>query len=106
VSRFFRANLPAPKEYLAAARLIYAASYFGTRTVTVARVADRLEYSSPQSFGRHVKTVMGMTAMNFRYRYSAEAMIAYFVTKLITPHAATIRSFDPFGARPAVDDAV
>jgi methylphosphotriester-DNA--protein-cysteine methyltransferase len=100
MSRFFRVKLPAPKGYLSAARLMYAAAYFDNSGLSVAKVADRLEYSSPQSFGRNIRTTMGMTAVNFRYRYSLQGMTDYFVRTLITPHRETLRTFDPFGARP------
>jgi AraC-like DNA-binding protein len=106
MSRFFRAGLPAPKDYLAAARLIYASALFEKRSTSVARVADRLEYSSPQSFGRHIKTTMGMTAVNFRYRYSLQAMVDHFTKKLITPHREVLHTFDPFGGRQTKQDVV
>ena len=99
MSRFFRAGLPAPKQYLAGARLMYAASYLENRLMSVAKVADRLDYSSPQSFGRHVKTVMGMTATDFRYRYTLQASIDRFIKTLVAPHLETLRSFDPLGLR-------
>src|SRR4029078_11790663 len=60
MSRFFRAHLPPPKRHLALARLIRAASLFENPGLSVARVANYLDYSSPQSFGRHVRIVMQM----------------------------------------------
>jgi AraC-like DNA-binding protein len=51
MSRFFRAKLPAPKRYLSLARLIRAARLFENPGLSVARVANHLDYSSPQSFG-------------------------------------------------------
>jgi len=58
MSRFFRAGLPAPKRYLAMARLVRAAHLFESRGFSVANVANHLDYSSPQSFGRHVRVLM------------------------------------------------
>ena len=58
MSRFFRARVPAPKQYLAMARLIRAARLFENPGFSVANVANHLDYSSPQSFGRHVRTLM------------------------------------------------
>src|SRR5512143_1594077 len=55
MSRFGRAGLPSPKSYLAAMRLVHAALFFERPGYTVADVAYRLDYSSPQSFGRHVR---------------------------------------------------
>ncbi len=66
MSRFFRAELPAPKQYLATARLVRAARLFENPGFSVANVANHLDYSSPQSFGRHVRTLMQMTAGQFR----------------------------------------
>ncbi|MGH9886990.1 MAG: helix-turn-helix domain-containing protein, partial [bacterium] len=68
MSRFFRAKLPTPKQYLAGARLVRAARLFENPGFSVANVANHLDYSSPQSFGRHVRMVMGVTAVQFRDR--------------------------------------
>lgn len=95
VSRFFRARLPSPKRYLTAARLVYAAGLFEAPGRTVADVAYQLEYSSPQSFGRHVRTALGVTAVEFRRRYPFDLMIADFVARLITPYRSVFRTFHP-----------
>ena len=97
MSRFFRHQLPAPKRYLAATRLLYASAHFEGASVSVADVAYRLNYSSPQSFGRHVKAMMGMTPGYFRYRFTMERMIGHFVDTLILPHREALRTFDPIG---------
>src|SRR6476620_2407393 len=60
-SRFYRAKIPAPKQYLACARLVRAARLFENPGFSVANVADHLDYSSPQSFGRHIRNLMRMT---------------------------------------------
>ena len=57
MSRFFRSGLPAPKRYLAEARLTRAARLFENPGFSIANVANHLDYSSPQSFGRHVRTL-------------------------------------------------
>jgi AraC-like DNA-binding protein len=95
VSRFFRAHLPSPKRYLASLRLVYAAGLFEAPGRSVADVAYQLDYSSPQSFGRHVRTALGVTAVEFRRRYSFPAMIEDFVAHLITPYRRQFRSFQP-----------
>ncbi|MEO8200024.1 MAG: helix-turn-helix domain-containing protein, partial [Gemmatimonadota bacterium] len=61
MSRFMRAGLPSPKSYLAAIRLLHAAVLFEGPGLSVADVAYRLEYSSPQSFGRHIRALLGIT---------------------------------------------
>jgi AraC-like DNA-binding protein len=98
MSRFFRARLPAPKRYLAIARLVQAARLFENPGLSIANVADHLDYSSPQSFGRHLRTLMGMTASAFRQRYDGEGMLGYFRDALVLPHLATLRVFAPIAA--------
>lgn len=95
MSRFFRAKLPAPKQYLAGARLIRAARLFENPGFSVANVANHLDYSSPQSFGRHVRMIMGLTAVQFRERYDGEGMIQHFRETLIHPHLERLRSLRP-----------
>lgn len=95
MSRFFRIGLPAPKRYLAAVRLVRAAYLFENQGFSVANVANHLEYSSPQSFGRHVRTMMGMTAVEFRAAYSGEQMLQHFEHDLITPYVRILEEFQP-----------
>ena len=100
MSRFFRAKLPPPKRYLCLARLIRAARLFENPGLSVARVANHLDYSSPQSFGRHVRTVMKMSPVGFRSVYDGQGMLQYFRTELILPHAEVLRAFCPTAAYP------
>jgi AraC-like DNA-binding protein len=101
MSRFFRAGLPAPKRYLALARLVRAARLFENPGLSIANVANHLDYSSPQSFGRHVRTLMGMTALEFRRRYDGEGMLHYFREQLVLPHLTVLRRFRPLVAQPS-----
>jgi AraC-like DNA-binding protein len=100
MSRFFRAKLPAPKRYLSLARLIRAARLFENPGLSVARVANHLDYSSPQSFGRHVRTVMKMSPVGFRSAYDGQGMLQFFRTELILPYVAVLRVFRPSAAYP------
>lgn len=100
MSRFFRAGLPTPKRYLACARLVRAARLFENAGFSIARVATHLEYSSPQSFGRHVRALLRLTAGEFRRRYDGEGMLHRFREELILPYAAILRAFRPFAAMP------
>jgi len=95
MSRFFRAKLPAPKRYLAMARLIRAAQLFENPGLSVANVANRLDYSSPQSFGRHVRGLIQLTAVEFRQKYDGEGMLQRFRDDLILPYLTTLRTFTP-----------
>lgn len=100
MSRFFRARVPAPKRYLAMARLVRAARLFENAGFSVANVANHMDYSSPQSFGRHVRTLLGMTAGEFRERYDGEGMFGRFRAELLLPHADALRTLRPLTAPP------
>ena len=100
MSRFFRTRLPAPKRYLAMARLTRAASLFENPGLSVANVANHLDYSSPQSFGRHVRTVLRTTAVEFRQRYDGEGMLHRFREELVLPFLDVLRTFTPLSAPP------
>lgn len=95
MSRFFRAELPAPKRYLAYARLAHAARAFENPGLSIASVANHLDYSSPQSFGRHVRTLLGLSALEFRARYDGEGMLQRFREELVLPFLTTLRRFYP-----------
>lgn len=101
-SRFFRARLPTPKQYLATMRLLYAAAVLETPRVSMAQAARRLNYSSPQSFGRHVREQLGVSAGEFREEYSFELMANYFINRLVFRHRNTLEFFEPFGGRSPV----
>jgi AraC-like DNA-binding protein len=100
MSRFFRARLPAPKRYLATARLVRAAHLFENPGLSVASVANALDYSSPQSFGRHVRTMLRMTAVDFRRHHTGRRMLDHFREQLVIPHLPTLRSFTPLTPPP------
>ncbi len=100
MSRFFRAHLPAPKRYLATARLVRAARLLENPGLSVASVANHLDYSSPQSFGRHVRTMLRISAVEFRERYDGEGMLRCFREELVLPFAAVLRTFSPHSSAP------
>ena len=100
MSRFFRAKLPAPKRYLSLARLIRAARLFENPGLSVARVATHLDYSSPQSFGRHVRTVMKMSPVKFRSTYDGQGMLQFFRMELVLPYIDVLSTFRPSAAYP------
>ncbi len=100
MSRFFRARLPAPKRYLAMARLTRAASLFENPGLSVANVSNHLDYSSPQSFGRHVRTILRITAVEFRQRYDGEGMLHRFREELVLPFLPVLRTLTPLSGPP------
>ena len=95
MSRFFRAHLPAPKRYLATARLVRAARLLENPGLSIASVANHLDYSSPQSFGRHIRTMLKISAVEFRERYDGEGMLRRFREDLVMPFAPVLRGFSP-----------
>lgn len=100
MSRFSRAGLPSPKNYLAAIRLLHAAHLFEAAGLSVADVAYRLEYSSPQSFGRHLRAMLGVTALEFRRRFPFPQALERFITLMLEPYLEVWRTFRPMaGAR-------
>lgn len=100
MSRFQRTLLPSPKNYLAAIRLLHASWLFGTSGLSVADVAYRLEYSSPQSFGRHLRTMLGITSSEFRGRFPFPLAMERFLDLMIRPYVAGWSEFHPLeGAR-------
>lgn len=95
MSRFARAGLPSPKNYLAAIRLLHAAYLFEAAGLSVADVAYRLEYSSPQSLGRHLRAMLGLTALEFRRRFPFPLALQRFVDVMLTPYLPVWRTFHP-----------
>ncbi len=95
VTRFARRKLPSPKAYLATARIARAAALFEDPAVSVSAVAVALEYSSPQSFGRHLVQRLGLTPTVFRRSYDGRGMLDLFRRELVLPHATTLRTFAP-----------
>lgn len=104
MSRFFRAGLPAPKRYLSMARLVRAAHLFENGGFSVANVANHLEYSSPQSFGRHVRTLLRLTAVEFRDRYDGAGMVERFRQDLVLPNLDRLRRLSPltYPSKPSI----
>ena len=96
VPRFHRIDLPSPKRYLAAMRLVFAAAFLEAPGRSVADVAYRLEFSSPQSFGRHLRNLQGLTASEFRRRFPFPVALDDYVTRLVVPFRAAFRTFRPF----------
>jgi AraC-like DNA-binding protein len=70
----------------------------------VANIANHLDYSSPQSFGRHVRSVLGVTAVEFRQQYDGAAMLLHFREKLVLPYLDALRRLKPLSAIARVHD--
>lgn len=102
MSRFVRNGLPSPKSYLASIRLLHASLLFENPGLSVADVAYRLEYSSPQSFGRHLRSMLGLTSTEFRRRFPFPVAIQRFLSLMVLPYRGILQEFHPLaGTRPA-----
>ncbi|MFZ5624977.1 MAG: helix-turn-helix domain-containing protein [Gemmatimonadota bacterium] len=86
MSRFHRAGLPSPKSYLAWIRLLHAAWLFESSGMSVADVAYRLDFSSPQSFGRHLRSLLGITPTEFRRRLPFPVALDRFLEVMVRPY--------------------
>jgi AraC-like DNA-binding protein len=95
MSRFQRAGLPPIKRFLDLGNLVRAAQRLEDTRRSIADVAVSLDYSSPQSFGRHVNLVLGITASAFRASYDCEGMYRRFCDEVITPFQAQLIRFRP-----------
>ncbi len=100
MSRFFRVRLPAPKQYLAVARLVRAARLFENPGYSITHVANHLEYSSAQSFSRHVRLHLACTPMEFRRRYNGLEMLTAMREQLVLPYREILLHFEPFATTP------
>src|SRR5437016_7363872 len=98
MSRFHRAGIPSPKSYLAGMRLLHAAYLLQNPGLSVSDVAYRLDYSSPQSFGRHLRAMLGVTAGEFRRRFPFDVSLERYVDLLVTPYREALRAFHPLNA--------
>jgi len=84
-------------------RLLHAAFLFQNLTVGIGR-GYRMDYSSPQSFGRHLRAVLGVTAGEFRRAFRSTWRWRRYIDLLITPYREALRALHPFngvvGPRP------
>lgn len=98
MSRFGRAGLPSPKSYLAAMRLLHASLMLEEAGLSVADVAYRLDYSSPQSFGRHLRALMGVSGTEFRRRFPFPVALSRYVDLMILPYRTVLCAFHPLSS--------
>ena len=84
MSRFFRANCRLQK-LSGAARLIQAARHQNPG-LSVARVANHLDYSSPQSFSPARAYDHEDVPSRFRSTYDGQGMLQLFRTDLVLPY--------------------
>jgi hypothetical protein len=90
-----------PTKYLAAARLVRAARLLESPGYSITQVAFLLEYSSPQSFSRHVHGLLDIGAAEFRQRFDGERMLEHMRQTLVLPYRPALLDFDPFHSPPS-----
>jgi AraC-like DNA-binding protein len=93
-SRFHYHRLPPPRRYLTLARITRAARLLENRGLTVANVANDLDYSSPQSFSRQVRATVGVTPTVFRRTITGAAMLDRFREELVLPYRTVLKTLD------------
>ncbi len=100
MTRFLRAGLPSPKTYISRLRILRAAWMFQNGGVNITDVSVRLGYSTPQCFGRHVRSALGMTAGEYRRRFPYPVALERFRATLLAPYRDRLRTFHPLGTLP------
>ena len=98
MSRFFRAGLPPAKRYVAYARLVRAARLLESPGVSITQAAFQMEFSSPQSFSRHLHSVLHMGSLDFRQRHTGASMLEEFRAVFVLPHRDALLRFDPLSS--------
>ena len=94
-SRLHRHGLPPARRYLNLARLARAARLLENPGLSITNVSNRLEFSSPQAFSRHLGVTLKMAASTFRRTYDGEGMLDFFRQELVLPYVEVLRRFDP-----------
>jgi hypothetical protein len=59
---------------------------------------SRAFFCAVQSFGRHLRAVLGVTAGEFRRRFPFDVALARYIDLLVTPYREALRAFHPFNA--------
>ena len=94
MSRFARPTCPARRAYLAAIRLLPRRAISEDSGLSIADVATASSILA-QSFGRHVRSLLGITSTEFRHRFPFPVAVERFVTLLIAPYAVIWERFHP-----------
>lgn len=100
ITRFFRRELPSPKQYLLNARLVRVRAILDDANRTFADACLSMGYSSPAAFHRHVHQYRGGNASTWRAASTVESELAHYVETLIIPYTHTLRHFDPYAPTP------
>jgi AraC-like DNA-binding protein len=99
LSLFWRARLPAPKQYLLWASFLRAAARYEQPDTDTLDGVVAAGYSSPQAFGRSARVFLGITLGEFRREWPSERSFDRFRAELVLPHVHTLRVVDPLAHR-------
>lgn len=94
-TRFRRAGLPSPKEYLVYSKLTGVALLMAIDGLSPAKAAIQRGYSSPQMFYKHLKDWMKLTTAGFEQQYKGERMLEHFRQHLLLSYMDILRGFRP-----------
>lgn len=90
-SRFTRAGLPSPKEYVAAAILIRAALLLQDSRRSISSVAYALGWNDQAPFFAFITRWTGLSGVAFRMRWDGTTQFDDFVASMVTAHIAALR---------------
>lgn len=99
LSRYQRAKLPTPKVQLVLFRLMLAVTMQARGAVSIVDIAYALDYSSPQSFGRHVRLETGRSARAFLAQWEPEPFWRDVVAPVLRWDDERWTTFDPLEGR-------
>jgi hypothetical protein len=83
------------------ARLVRAAHLCENQGFSIANVSNHMEFSSPQTFTRHVRAILGISALEMRERYDGAGMLDRFRAELVLPHRDGLRRLSPLRYLPS-----
>lgn len=92
-SRFARAGLPTPADYLAEARLVRLRERLDHEELTIVAAAQAMGYSSGTALTRHVRLRRGMSGVEWRAQSTAHGERERFRDTLILPFVEAQRAF-------------
>jgi len=85
---FTRVGLPSPRQFLAAARVLYAHRLLQDPGFTIEDVTKRLGYAQAKTLQLHARAYLGLTAGEMRLSLSPAEALQRVAQRFLTPHRA------------------
>jgi AraC-like DNA-binding protein len=85
---FTRVGLPSPRQFLSAARVLYAHRLLQDPGFTIEDVAKRLGYAQTKTLQIHARAYLGLTAGEMRLSLSPNEALAQVIQRFLTPDRA------------------